>query len=276
MSWCPKCKNEYREGILVCSDCGCELVSDDATQDKKPVSFGDREKIESIQKFLEYNSIFSSTMEYDEEADTYELYVSDAEAEKSIKCISVFLKQQALEAEESSSDSNDNAVSNVPKMKAYESVAAKAEDNRSSAYTLLFVGGIGMIVLILLATGIIPIPLNFQSMIMTYIVMGILFFVFIIMGVISLKTSKVLTKRAEKESNLAKEIKEWCSKNISSEEIDKEVFLEEEELTDELKYFKRTEKLKEMIHKQFMNLDEEFVEHLIDDNYDSIFEEGNP
>jgi len=26
MSWCPKCKCEYREGFTSCSDCGCELV----------------------------------------------------------------------------------------------------------------------------------------------------------------------------------------------------------------------------------------------------------
>ena len=26
MSWCPKCKYEYREGFTTCRDCGCELV----------------------------------------------------------------------------------------------------------------------------------------------------------------------------------------------------------------------------------------------------------
>jgi len=26
MSWCPKCKCEYREGFTTCSDCGCKLV----------------------------------------------------------------------------------------------------------------------------------------------------------------------------------------------------------------------------------------------------------
>ena len=26
MSWCPKCKCEYRTGFTNCSDCGCELV----------------------------------------------------------------------------------------------------------------------------------------------------------------------------------------------------------------------------------------------------------
>ena len=24
--WCPKCRNEYREGITKCADCGCDLV----------------------------------------------------------------------------------------------------------------------------------------------------------------------------------------------------------------------------------------------------------
>jgi predicted amidophosphoribosyltransferase len=29
MAWCPKCKNEYREGITVCPDCGEALVSEE-------------------------------------------------------------------------------------------------------------------------------------------------------------------------------------------------------------------------------------------------------
>ena len=26
--WCPKCKNEYIEGVTTCVDCGCELVAE--------------------------------------------------------------------------------------------------------------------------------------------------------------------------------------------------------------------------------------------------------
>ena len=28
MPWCPKCKNEYIEGITTCADCGVELVEE--------------------------------------------------------------------------------------------------------------------------------------------------------------------------------------------------------------------------------------------------------
>jgi hypothetical protein len=28
MSWCPKCKTEYRDGYRTCSDCGTELVNE--------------------------------------------------------------------------------------------------------------------------------------------------------------------------------------------------------------------------------------------------------
>ena len=28
MSWCPKCKNEYRAGITVCPDCNEELMAE--------------------------------------------------------------------------------------------------------------------------------------------------------------------------------------------------------------------------------------------------------
>ena len=41
--WCPKCKYEYREGIKVCADCGCELVEklDDAKLENDVEDFFD-------------------------------------------------------------------------------------------------------------------------------------------------------------------------------------------------------------------------------------------
>ena len=43
MSWCPKCKYEYREGFTNCSDCGCELVEVLESTKKEAIEENDTE-----------------------------------------------------------------------------------------------------------------------------------------------------------------------------------------------------------------------------------------
>ncbi len=52
MPWCPKCKNEYREGIKVCADCGVELVSEPLENAPVPLTFGDKEKMAALKSLL--------------------------------------------------------------------------------------------------------------------------------------------------------------------------------------------------------------------------------
>ena len=47
MSWCPKCKCEYREEFTKCSDCGCELVKElEVNEDQKAYEIHTNEQIE--------------------------------------------------------------------------------------------------------------------------------------------------------------------------------------------------------------------------------------
>jgi len=180
----------------------------------------------------------------------------------------------------------DNVVQNVDSkvLGVYRNSAERAEDNKSSAWTLLSVGIVGIIVLVLIMLEVIPVHLYGVSKYMTYGVMFALFILFIVMGVVSLRNSKIFAKKAESESTLADTMKEWCMENINPIEIDEILFNADEtdsdnqpetdieDISDEVKYFKRSEELKRLLSDKFMNLDEGFLEEFVDQIYEEIFE----
>ena len=148
----------------------------------------------------------------------------------------------------------------------------KAEENRTSALTLLIVGGLGLVLVILFFFDLLPLHRIMSNKYMISGVMGTLFILFIIMGCVSLRNSKIFAKKAGTENSLTCEIKKWCMDNLSMESVDKALFLSEE-TAEELKYFARFERMKELIQTQFMNLDESYLDRLIDEIYPEIFEE---
>ena len=66
---------------------------------------------------------------------------------------------------------------------------------------------------------------------------------------------------------------EWYRENLKKEELNAEIGAEEE-LSEELLYFRRVELLKEKFNYQFLNLDQVFLEHFIDEEvYDAVYSE---
>lgn len=163
------------------------------------------------------------------------------------------------------------SVEEEPVYHAYQNSAAKAEDNRSSAYMLLFVGIVGFIAVILVFVGIIPLYQNAGTT--KYLVcgvMGTLFILFIVLGVVSMRNSRILLIKAKSEDTLLSELTRWCEENLDAEQIDRELF--EEEIPEEQKYFRRTDKMKAVINDKFMNLDQALLEHFVDEYYQELFE----
>ena len=157
-------------------------------------------------------------------------------------------------------------------MARYMDSAERAEDNRSSAWTLLLVGGIGVIVLILGFFGIIPFPVSGFSKYMFFGVLMVLCLIFIVSGVISLKKSKVYSAAAETEKDNKQMIIDWCIENEVVQKIN-DSLLNEGEMSVEEEYFKRSERLKHVVFSQFQSMSIEFLSDVVDDIYDSLFEE---
>ena len=232
MAWCPECKCEYVEGIEKCVDCGCELVA----------HLPDESEDEGLAEYFQGN--------LEEEGG-----VSGQTAmEEGIPQIAVGKKR------------GKPVIRSV-----YVNNEERAEENRTSAYTLLSVGTAGLVAVVLLFTGVIPIQMAVFSRYMICGVMGVVFILFLVMGVVSLRNFKLLKKRAVKENNLTDEIQKWCLQNLHKEAIDEASGLDAS-VPEELKYFQRFEIVKSEIQKQFMNLDESYVERIVEEMYPELFE----
>lgn len=177
-----------------------------------------------------------------------------------------------LEEDDSEEETKEDTSSK--KIGMYKDNIELSNDNKSSAYVLLGVGIVGVIFLILVVTDVIPIYHTMTSKVMTSSLMGSLFAVFIVMGVISLKNAKKFSELAIKESDLSKEIIQYCHQKLSAKVVD-EALMDEEFMNsvEEEKYFKRMDYIGKIIKKQFMNLDEEYVEYLCDRVYSELYEE---
>lgn len=234
MSYCPKCKNEYREGFTICTECQCELVDS-----------------------LEEPAV--------QEADVYLENESDQAQEEEIREEET-AKPEFLPVKERPKDGYKSGI--------YRNNAERAEDNKSSAWTLLSVGVIGIILLVLVMVGVIPLYFYGVTRFMVYGVMFALFILFIVMGMVSLRNSRIFAKKAESDNTLSDTMKEWCLENLKAEALDAELFgSDAAQLPSELKYFKRNEELKRLLSDKFMNLDEGFLEDFVDHIYEEVFKE---
>ncbi len=293
MAWCPKCKNEYREGITVCPDCGETLVSEEQLTDWTSVLFGEQDEMEKLKDFLTYNKIDKSKITFDETEQVYELFVDAAEEKKAKTIARVFLEQQEKERKENvveeeaavdeflmpgvEEDTPEEKIKSEALLKSaptqggltYMNSGAKAEENRSSAWVLLIVGIFGMLVMILGIAGVLPFHIG--NPYMFYGVMSAVFILFIVMGVVSMRNAKIFEKKAESENSLVDTLVKWSEENLTAEDIDAQI----ENAADtpaEALYYKRFEVVRDQMNHQFMNLDQQMLENLIDTKiYEQIF-----
>lgn len=156
-------------------------------------------------------------------------------------------------------------------MKVYVSKESKKEETKSTAYSFLLVSIFGFIALILFATGALPVHVADYMKIMLCIVMGAMLLIFFVIGIVSLRQLKTLGTQAEKENDLSSEIISWFTSTYSAEDIDESM---DEKVFDQDLYFKRYEIMTRFLSKQYPDLEETFLDHLVEELYGKLFEEN--
>ena len=267
MAWCPKCKTEYRDGFTVCADCGSKLV--DESELKKAEK---QQAIKAAMAQMMDEEVADEAVMAEEEAEGASVRVelgqdvgsmmgnSEISAEEATKMQEAMAQLQAAQMARKMNNGSSR----------YEDSAERASDNRSSAWMLLIIGVIGIIVMILGVAGVLP--LNMSRNFLFYGVMTVFFIIFIISGVVSMKNAKFFEKKAESENSLRDTLVEWCRQNLHAEEIDRQIGATQNTPV-EMLYFRRFEFIKFRLNHQFVNLDQGFLDKFIDDYvYDEIFE----
>ena len=149
----------------------------------------------------------------------------------------------------------------------------KATDYRSTGFLLTGIGGLGVIFVLLTLLGIVPEYLGNP-----YLSYGVLFAVsvlFLVMGIISIRSAGVFEKKAKSDHSLEKRILDYVGNELDHNSIDELAGVSDGD-EPEILYFKRSDHLKKVISKKFVGVDPDFLDNLIDEKiYEMIFEESH-
>lgn len=270
MAWCPKCKNEYVEGITECKKCHCKLV-ENLIRQEDIIAKGAPVQLQSLADLLNQKNISSARVQYDEGDGIHYLLVDPEEREAAaviLREIARMENQMRYQQMRSAGNSKNPGGSEL-----YQDKREQAQEVRSSAFALIVVGFVGLILDILCVFNIITIRWSTFTKTITCSVMGVLFLALIVMGFLSVKSLKSLLSFAKEEDKMTGEIEKWYQKELASEQID--AMLEgkmEHDLSEEEKYFYRIEQIRHVLTEKFMNLDPAYADNMTEKIYQELYE----
>lgn len=270
MPWCPNCKMEYQEGIKVCSDCGGELIElneNETDEYLKQCELADMEKEDEAQRladFLEYSGIHNVSVEYFEETSTYKVSVADVQIKEAVKLYQAFLIAET--SEEEKEEQLKKAKSELYKTHSYVKKQDKYNDFKSSVTVFI---PFGIAILIFVALNLLHVidffgaPL--QLIILTACAVGFLY-----VGISSMMKLKSIEAEIGEEKDHSQAINQWLKIHITPDVLES---VTDENSSDEVNYIHRTERIKEMVLEEFGDMDENFVDHLVEEYYNDYLEQ---
>lgn len=148
---------------------------------------------------------------------------------------------------------------------AYVKKSDQYKDLKSTAITFLVFGIAGLIFVALNAFEIISIINGTFG----YFVMGIVFAGFIIVGINAVSRAKKAAADSVLEEELTSKINAWLDENITEGFIQE---IKDDSLSDEVNFIKTMDRLKAMVTKALGEMDESYLEYVIEEYYNKNFD----
>ena len=290
MPWCPKCKNEYVEGITTCAECGVELVNElpEEIEDDSPVKLCHTANEEIGAKLIIYLNAqgvrtagLFPVPEYDEAYEggfyvvmarpEYNAFAEDLEnfdenreiTDEDVAALmpDIDEKLEELQEEEANQMFSDLRTET-------SSVYVKKKDK----YTDLKFSGISFIVFSLLGFGVLA--LNFFEYINMFnkfstLIMAVVFAVFFLVGITSLLRARRMRGIVSQEEKVSDDVMEWIEENITDDYIRT---LIDSEKTEEDNYFSAHAAMCSRVAEQFPLFNRNYIDEMMDERYNDYCE----
>lgn len=298
MPWCPNCNMEYDESETLCKGCGLNLLADTLEKDVFE-AHGETSDVSEVIDVSEDSNSNDGIDFYKEETEAFERkmpedtnntapvedlsgqveeYISldttpeDTETQPvDTETQPVDTETQPEETETLTEEEEKEFIKNIKhpdKSNTYIKKEEQYKDLISSAYSFLLIAVLGIGLLVLNVLGVIQI---FNG-ILSYLVMGVLFIAFLYVGITSFTKSLKVKTQITEENQVTDKINQWLSKNVTATQL--ESFVNPED-TEEVKFMHKLDKMKELITATFGELDELYLDRLVEEYYNDTFESNN-
>ncbi len=183
------------------------------------------------------------------------------------KCNKISTDEEVCKDCETEVEEFDSSTLAKPeKTQTYVKKEEQYKDLKSSAFSFIVISIIGILLLSINAMGIISV---FNGT-LTYIVMGGMFLVFLYIGINSFIKANKVKGQISGENQETDAINSWLSENITKESLNELVNPNDGE---EVQFMQKIERMKELILNQFGELDDLYLDHIVEEYYNNHFEE---
>lgn len=290
MAWCPKCRNEYVEGITTCADCGVALVDElpEAVNPGDPVVLCHVDNMDVGSKFvvyLNYGNIQTAGLMATGETEEagFDVVAAEFEREAAEEMLSAFgsveelaktdLSELVPDLEKQLEELQDEEANQM--FSDLRTETSTVYVKKKDKYNDLKFSGISFIVFGILGCGLLA--LNFSGVLHIFnmfssLIMALVFVVFLGVGIGSLIRAGKLKAIVSEEERVTNEALDWIERNITDEYI---ASLVKEELSEEDNYFQIHDALCEKLSNQFAYMNKGYIEQLMDDRYNQFCEESS-
>ncbi len=314
MPWCPVCKEEYKEGITSCPECHATLVASLEEAEKGDyidlLSFDNEALVKKFTDYLNYSKI-TANYRKDTETNSYIISVLKKDAAKAKKHFSAFYSVETSnalarnldgyhEARELENDTDDelswdrsdttdvddsdvddiNDTDDCPtgvscniKSSEYVNKNDKLKDLASTIVVFSILGVAGLVLLLLELLNV----TNFMNQMMMLLIVAIVVIGVPLVLFTSIKSYKATKILAKEENELTARLNDWMDHNFTKETIHRLLYslrVNAPQVPEEQLYLMLYQAMKKRVCDQFGDLDEAYLDYIVDEFYDSHFAES--